>query len=222
MIPNPYPGIFIVFEGIDGCGKTAQLNRVYGWLQTLDIARHYDILKAKEPGKERLYGKKIYADLGPKNSNALRLHKVNPHGFQAWYACDSKENLRQNIIPALTVGSVVLCDRFRPSMVYGAKGPSEITDLLAMNRQIIGEDFIWPDLILIFDLAANTAIKRLKKKNIDLDEYEKTEVLKRVRLNYLSLAGMYPNCKIIDGELPEEAVFEKVQKLIAPILECRR
>ena len=48
MIPNPYPGIFIVFEGIDGCGKTAQLNRVYGWMQTLEIAKHHDILKMKE------------------------------------------------------------------------------------------------------------------------------------------------------------------------------
>lgn len=219
MIPNPYPGIFIVFEGIDGCGKTTQFNRVYGWMQTLEIAKHHDILKAKEPGKEKFFGKKIYADLADKNPTTL--HKSNPHGFQSWYACDSKENLRENIIPALKAGSVVLCDRFRPSLVYGAKGPGEISDLMVMNKQIIGEDFIWPDLILIFDLAVNTAIRRLKEKNRDLDEHEKHGVLNRVRHNYQHFGKVYPNCQIINAELTEEQVFENIKKLVLGVIKRR-
>lgn len=214
MIPNPYPGIFIVFEGIDGCGKTAQLNRVYGWMQTLDILKYRNKVKAKEPGKERYFGKKIYADLADGSQTAL--HKSGLHDFQAWYACDSKVNLREHIIPALKDGSIVLCDRFRPSMVYGAQTPGEISELMTMNRQIIGEDFIWPDLILIFDLAVNTALKRLKEKNRDLDEHEKYEVLKRVKINYQFFARFY-HCRIVNAEEPEEQVFEKIKNLIMPV-----
>ncbi|MBI2063216.1 MAG: dTMP kinase [Candidatus Yanofskybacteria bacterium] len=219
MIPNPYPGIFIVFEGIDGCGKTAQLNKVFGWTQTLGILKHHDKVKAKEPGKERDFGKKIYEDLANKKPTAL--HKANPHGFQTWYASDSKENLRQHIIPALKNGSIVLCDRFRPSMVYGAQVLGEISELMTMNQQIIGEDFLWPDLILIFDLAVNIAIKRLKEKNRDLDEHEKSDVLSRVSMNYRHFAK-YPNCQIVNAEQTEEQVFEKVKKLILPVIESGR
>ncbi|MBI2063574.1 MAG: dTMP kinase [Candidatus Yanofskybacteria bacterium] len=219
MIPNPYPGIFIVFEGIDGCGKTAQLNRVYGWTQTLEIIKHYDVLKMKEPGKERFFGKKIYANLSDKNPAAL--HKIDPRGFQTWYACDSKKNLRENIIPALKQGSIVLCDRFRPSMVYGARTLGEIPDLMNMNRQIIGEDFIWPDLILIFDLPVNAAIKRLKQKNRDLDEHEKHGILKKVRICYQYFARIYPNCRMINAEESEEQVSEKVKSLVLPVIESK-
>lgn len=230
MIPNPYPGIFIVFEGIDGCGKTVQLEMAAAWLRSFTqpgLSENmiislptFNVALAKEPGKERFFGKKIYADLANRDPSAL--HKKNPHGFQAWHACNSKENLQLNVIPALKAGSVVLCDRFRTSTIYSAQTPEEIPAFMTINREIIGEHFIWPDLILIFDLAVATAIGRLKKKNRGLDEYEKLEVLRRVRLNYLSLARMYPNCEVVDGEKPEEAVFERVKSLILPVCETRK
>ncbi len=219
MIPNPYLGSFIVFEGVDGCGKTVQLNHTFGWMRTLDTLRHCEIIKTKEPNKEGIFGKKIYAGLADKSPDALRTK--DPHAFQTWYACDSKENMKNIVIPALKCGSIVLCDRFRPSMVYGAKGPGEISELMTMNCEIIGEDFIWPDLILIFDLAVDTAIKRLKEKNKELDEHEKHGVLNRVRTNYLYFAKIYPNCRIINADKPEEEVFEKVKQIVLPIVESK-
>ncbi len=220
MIPNPYPGIFIVFEGIDGCGKTSQLNRVCSWMQTLEALRHHNISKQKEPGKERTFGKKIYADLYDKSPHAL--HKTNPQSFQTWYACDSKENLRLNIIPELMVGSIVLCDRFRPSMVYGAEGYGDISTLMTMNQEILGEDFIWPDLILVFDLPVMTALSRLKEKNRNLDEHERQPILAKVRHNYVHFAGVYRNCKIIDSDQSEEVVFGIVKKLLLSVLKSRK
>lgn len=219
MIPNPHPGIFIVFEGIDGCGKTVQMNHVYGWLKTLNDLRHHYTLKTKEPNKEKPFGKKIYTDLA--NTTPDALHKNNPFGFQTWYACDSKENLRDVVIPALTHDDIVLCDRFRPSMVYGANNFGDISKLMTMNCEIIGEDFIWPDLILIFDINANKAVERLKKKGLKLDEHEKSEVLTRVRRNYMHFAQVYPSCEVINADQPEDKVFEDVKKEILIAAESK-
>lgn len=219
-IPNPYPGIFIVFEGIDGCGKSEQLKRTYGWLNSNDSPlRHCRIEQTKEPNKSRHYGKKIYQDLADRSEQAL--HKRDPHAFQTWYARDSKEHLAELVIPSIQAASVVLSDRFRPSMVYGAQEPAEIPILMARNREIIGEDFIWPDLVIVLDIAVDAAIGRLKEKNRELDEHEKSEVLHRVRQNYLHFALMYSNCHVVGAEEPIEEVFARVKQLVLETLEFR-
>ncbi len=97
----------------------------------------------------------------------------------------------------------------------------EIAKLMAMNQFILGEDFIWPDTTLIFDVSAETAIRRLKEKNKDLDEYEKEEVLRRVRPNYLYFSSIYPGCHVINGERSLEEVFEEVKFVIAPMLKLK-
>lgn len=219
MIPNPYPGLFIVFEGVDGCGKSIQLNHAFGWMKGLDALRHREIIRIKEPNKDGIFGKKIYADLADKSPGVL--HKKDPRAFQTWYACDSKENLKENVIPALQKGSIVLCDRFRPSMVYGAKTFGDISTLMTMNCEIIGEDFIWPDIVLVFDITSDIAIERLKKKGLQLDEHEKQDVLSRVRRNYMHFVQEYPNCKTINAGQTEEEVFEKVKKAILPVIESK-
>ena len=212
MIPNPYTGVFIVFEGIDGCGKTKQLELTQKWL-----CPKWTFASVKEPGKDRPFGARIYQDLRRPNG----LHKTDPLGFQTWFACDSKENLQRNINPRLNARCIILADRFRPSMVYGVNNTGDLEKLMTMNKQIIGEDFIWPDIIFIFDVFAETAIKRLKEKGRDLDEFEQRKFLERVRVNYLLFARIYPNCHIINAEGPPEKVFEEVKKIFLPILESK-
>ncbi len=213
MIPNPFPGCFIAFEGIDGCGKSEQFKMMVVYLRTIfekemkKIGKCFVVKETKEPGKERFWGAEIYRDLHKTDG----LHKTNPFGFQAWYARDSKENLRKNIIPSLECGCTVLADRFRPSMVYGARFSYETMALMLLNQAIIGEDFIWPDAIFIFDIAVKTAVERLKQKGRILDghENEKT-LLERVRHNYLAFGATYPNCHVIDGGGSPEEVFNKI------------
>lgn len=211
MIPNPFPGKFIVFEGIDGCGKSTQANRTYDWLYR-ELRK--TVILTKEPNRNGEWGSKIYVELNKPGG----LHKTDPHGFQTWYACDSKINLREVIIPHLRAGCIVLSDRYRPSMCYGTHNPHNIPVLIEMNQQIIGEDFIWPNTILIFDVSAETAIARLKKKGSKLDEHERLEVLKRVRQNYLHFANIYKNCHFIDGEPSEDVVSEEAKNLIKQTL----
>jgi dTMP kinase len=214
MIPNPYPGCFIVFEGIDGCGKTEQLQRVTAWLRKL-TGQKTVIETTKEPGKERFFGSKIYQDLHTPGG----LHKTDPFRFQMWYACDSKEHLVKKVIPALQIENIVLSDRYRPSMVYGARTPEDINRLMQMNQMILGEHFIWPDKILIFEISVPTAIERLSKKGKIFDGHERRQVLEPVSWMYREFALKYSNCQLIDAERPADAVFEKVKAALSPTLD---
>lgn len=215
MIPNPYPGKFFVFEGGDGCGKTEQITRAKAWLNSLDSPlRHRDVVVTKEPGKDRLFGKKIYEDLFTPGG----LHETDPLRFQMWYACDSKEHMRDIVVPALRVGSIVLSDRFRPSMVFGAKNEAETAVLMNMNKTILGEHFIWPDAVFIFDVSVETAIERSRRKGRILDGHENKTVLARVLKNYRYFAKNYGNCRLIDTERTPEEIFEDVKKIMMSIL----
>ena len=218
-IPNPFRGIFFAFEGMDGNGKTEQIKRTVAWLRQLTIGRRQPVVaEVKEPGRDRNVGATIYRDLEGRGAN---FHTDNLSAFQKWYALDSRENMVKNILRRLEVGSIVIADRYRPSLVYGARGPEEIGDLVLINQIIMGEHFIWPDAILIFDVSEETAIERLKKKGRNLDGHEQRAVLERVRENYKFFAMTYANCCLIDGEGPPEQVFEEVRGIIGPIVEKR-
>lgn len=213
MIPNPFLGKFIVFEGPDGCGKTTQLVKTYDWLYGLKLS----VVKTKEPNKSGFWGSRIYEELAKPDG----LHQTDPFEFQKWYACDSKINLRENVIPRLRAGCIVLSDRYRPSLCYSAKNLAEILALMEMNEKIIGEDFIWPDAVLIFVVSVKTTMKRLKEKGAVLDNHERIEVQKRVGKNYPKFAVNFSNCHLIDGEESVENVFRAVKTILSRILNVQ-
>ena len=229
MIPNPYNGKFIAFEGMDGSGKSKQLEMTEKWLRTLRQTPHrnFVVKTQKEPGKDRFWGKRIYEELDPKTTTGLPV--TNLYGFQSWYAKDSKSHM-PDTIRFLEVGSVVLMDRYRLSMVFGIPQLSTadarietLTKLMQLNQMIVGEHFIWPDASFIFDVSVETAIRRLKAKfkeagRGDFDEHEKADKLEIVRSNYLLFARTYPNCHVIDAEGTPEEVFEKIKSIIEPIV----
>jgi thymidylate kinase len=121
-------------------------------------------------------------------------------------------------VPSLKAGGIILSDRYRSSMVFGINKPGDLEKLMTMHGMIIGEDFIWPDAIFIFDVSTETSIARSRLKGRELDGHETAEVLRRVRENYRLFAGTYPNCHIIDGERSPEEIAADVQQIILPIL----
>jgi dTMP kinase len=213
MIPNPFSAKFIVFEGPDGCGKSTHIKRACDYIRK---ELNKTVITTKEPNKKGQWGSRIYEELAKPGG----LHTTDPFGFQTWYACDSKINLHEIVIPHLRAGCIVISDRFRPSMCYAARHLDDIPVLIEMNKQIIGEDFIWPDAVIIFDVKAETAIERLKRKNIKLDEHEKFEVLRRTRYYYLKFANHFliRNCHVVDGEATEDEVFERVKTILRKTL----
>jgi len=220
MIPNPWPGSHFVFEGIDGCGKSQQVDLALQFfrknLSTPQASSR--VVTTKEPDNRRTWGNRIYKDLYKPRG----LHTTNPVGLQAWFALDSRENYINNIIENLKTGDVVLSDRSRPSMVFGAESENQIGELMHLNTSILGEHFIWPDAIFIFDVNVETALQRIKEKRRKLDGHENAKVMSRVRHNYLAFAKTYPNCHVINAELSSHEVFKDVEKIMTAVLELKK
>lgn len=224
MIPNPYDGIFIAFGGADGCGKSYYLDLIAKELRS----QRNKVFITKEPNKNGFWGKKIYGDLYKENG----IHVTNPVGFQKWYACDSKENLKKNIIPALKNNYIVLADRFRMACCYGVTTginteqraiKEELLRLIQINESILQEYFIWPDLYIVFDASPATCIERLKKKGRKLDGHENEIKIEIVRRNYLLFTEFFPhNCCVVDNERDPGVVFADIQNLVLTVIARKR
>lgn len=219
MIPNNHKAKFIIFEGIDGSGKSSQYD-----LLRKHLASNYPNLPAvypKEPDKNRPIGNEIYQILKGQHS-AYQLDKMRPYHMQAFYIEDRMFNYRENIIPALQRGIHVIQDRgVASSFCYGAKSPDEFYDFMGLHDRVFSAaqvPFIWPDLILIFDIPAETAIKRMTKAGKIKDGFEQKKKLELVRSNYLAFAKKYPNCVVVDGKPSGEKIFKKTFSIVSVVL----
>ena len=96
------PGRFFTFEGLDGCGKTTQIQLLADYLESQRIPH----LVTREPGGTRL-GERIRQVLLPRASRGM-----DPRTEVLLYFAARAQNVAENILPALAAGRVVLCDRF--------------------------------------------------------------------------------------------------------------
>ncbi len=214
MIVHPFRGVFFAIEGVDGNGKSATANLFSERLRTI---HGMNVEIAKEPGKNRTYGKLIYEDLNTPGG----MHATDPIGFQRWFACDSKQNVTDNIMRALSADrGVVVADRYRHSMVHGAtNGKEQFPKLMQLTAQIMGEHFFWPDLTFILDVSPETSMERLQKKGRKLDGYEVQDRLAWVRQNYLDFAWAYPAGTIVlSGEPSTEEIVREIEVSAVPVL----
>lgn len=211
-------GLYIVFEGGDGTGKSAQLNRAWNWLRSIQV----QTVATKEPDKNGYWGNKIYSDLSDKSSESA--HAKNPIEFQRWYGIDCAENMSKIVIPELKLGITILKDRSHIfSCIYGSMNVGIFNFFQERARLMIGEDFFWPDAILIFDVNPEVARERLIKKGRFLDDFEeKRELVVRVREMYQWIARNFPNCFLIDASDSEEQIFLKVKAVIFQKLQEKK
>lgn len=239
MIPNPYSGAFFAFEGPNGSGKSYIMDKVLQKMRSYEAFRPMkkapiglsgnlvvtnpaslgvQIVTTKEPNAKGFFGKLIYDQLRSKRANGL--HVTNPAGLQSWYARDSLDNLRNVVIPALERDKIVLCDRFRPSLVHSAQRAEDIPKLMDINRAIIGEHFIWPDVVFIFMVDSSVAIERLKSKSIELDIQETQDEITRTISMYRYFARTFfnSNCEIIDNNGDVEVTLNVVMARIKEVL----
>ena len=208
-------GKLITFEGIDGSGKTTQLNLLKTYLQRQGI----NVLATREPGGT-LVGEELRRILlNPANGN---LHYRTE---ALLYASARAQLVHSVIIPALNQGSIVLCDRFVDSTAayqgYGRGLSHQFIEQI--NDAATGG--IKPDLVFVFDIDEEESIKRIKKRNKnnrskgDRLESEAHAFHRRVRYGYLEICKKYPeNHLLLDASLPEEnlhrIVVEAVEELI--------
>lgn len=199
-------GLFITFEGIDGCGKTTQLENVKKLLEDNGI----ECVTTREPGALKL-GSQI---------REILLHydgKVADNCEMFLFLADRSQHVETFIKPMLEEGKVVLCDRHTDSTIayqgYGRGG--DVERLTELNK--IATNGLVPDLTLLFDVSVETGHQRAGK---DLDRLELAgkDFFERTRQGYLALAKQFPErIKVINSEKSKESVYNDVKSLIMDI-----
>ncbi len=211
MIKNPYPGKFIAFDGMDGCGKTTQCDKAVRYMQ----AGGERVLKVKEPNKEVLGGKLIYGLLfgrGP-----VGFASMSPLQRQSHYFFNRMQHYVQVVIPALKSGINVLSDRSFASISLEGLLNDDLWQLLfAENYYFEMEEvpFIRPDLIMIYDVEPTIAFQRLSEKDERRrDFFEQPEKLPQIRRGYNDFVIKFGDfCQFIDGSESADLVFSQSTK----------
>ena len=211
-------GKLITFEGIDGCGKTTQMRLLGQYLTERSVA----VVPTREPGGTEL-GRKVRSALLDGGAGS-----VEPLAELLLYAADRAQHVRRVILPALSLGKVVLSDRFYDATtVY--QGYARGFDLHLVNQlNELATGGLKPDLTLLFDLDVETGLKRTRRRGDEtgmteagpdrLDQ-EPVEFHERVRKAYLEIAALEPQrFRIISSGGPIEKTFELMIEEVRTLL----
>ena len=190
-------GRFIVFEGIDGAGKSTLIG---------ELAKHM-VSKGK---KVRTTVEPTSGPIGVliRNGAGETSQKAEALLFTADRACHTKQ-----IADWKAEGYTVLCDRYYASTIayQSASLDGDAADrewLAEINRPIISE----PDMTILLDIDPEASMRRVGERGAK-SKFEKTEYLRRVRAVYLELASE-KGFRVVDASRPEETVFKEVLEII--------
>lgn len=175
-------GLFITFEGVEGCGKTTQINLLEKYLKK----RKIPVLKTKEPGGTKL-GKEVRNILLQPNMDFFI-----PYTELFLFAADRLEHVEKVIKPALKQGKIILCDRYVDSTVAYQIGGRQLDKKVVGIINKISSRSIKPDLTIIFDLNIKEGLKRATKILRDRIEKEGIEFHRRVAKKYIGISKAEP------------------------------
>jgi len=203
-------GRFFVLEGIDGCGKTTQIERLRHWLPASGLMpAGAELLVTREPG-------------GTELGLALRQLLLHPPGAAEpcstaellLYAADRAQHVQERIRPALEAGHWVLSDRFHGSTAaYQGYGRGLSLELIEQLSRIACRG-LEPDLTLLLDLPLQDSLRRRGHRVADRIEASGEAFLARVCAGFLALAAQ-PGWQRFDASQPVELVSAELQRAIA-------
>jgi dTMP kinase len=180
-------GKFIVLEGIDGCGKTTQIKKVYEILK-----KQTRVMMTKEP------------------------YITKKNESPAWYAdkfvSNRKKHLKECILPAINAGIWVLCDRYKYStFVYQQRQGIPFDVLEKMH-----EGLLIPDLVIFIDCNPATAYDRKSFNDLDDVFNDNLSSQKIIREMYLDVCKKLPaeNIVVVDGNKNVNVVTKNIMKII--------
>jgi dTMP kinase len=210
--------VFVSFEGIEGCGKTTQVEL----LATVLSQRGIPHLVTREPGGTRLGEliRKILLD--PGNS------EMEPLTELFLYAADRAQHIAQVIRPALEARQWLICDRFADATtVYqGYARDQDLVFIQQLNQW--ATQGLWPNLSLLLDCPVEVGLNRARRRieNSALegreDRFEQQALTfhQKVRDGYLELAAQHPErFKILDATMELERLHEEIVTIVEPYLE---
>jgi dTMP kinase len=211
-VPKQSPrGKFITFEGLDGCGKSTQLEKLAAALRRRGIA----VVTAREPGGT-VIGERIRAVLLDSRTAGL-----DPHAEMALMFASRAQLIAEVILPALEAGKWVLCDRFTDSTeAYQGGGRQLGSDVvLRMHELLCGG--LWPDLTILMDSDVGSSVKRARRRNKDAAqdenrfEKENEAFFTRVHDTFLAIAQREPKrLALIDARPPIETVHQEIVRVV--------
>ena len=202
-------GRFLVLEGIDGCGKTTQIERLRHWLPASGLMPPgAELVVTREPGGTQL-------------GQALRQLLLHPPGEAApcstaellLYAADRAQHVQQRILPALEAGHWVLSDRFSGSTAayqgYGRGLSLELIEQLTL----IACRGLQPDLTVLLELPLQDSLRRRGHRAADRIEASGEAFLARVCAGFGALAAEPGWCRV-DASLSPDEVTAALQAAI--------
>jgi len=206
-------GLFITFEGTEGCGKSTQINALAARLQV----QGQQVLQTREPGG---------TSLGEAVRNLLQHDEagagMSPEAELLLFTASRAQLTRERILPAIAKGEIVLCDRFMDSTtVYqGVARQIDIQAVAAINRFAVGE--ARPDLTILIDLPPEVGMARVHARSdgqLDRIEQEAIEFFQAVRAGYLKLAESEPErFLVLDGSASVEVLEQQIWAAVQPRL----
>ena len=177
-------GKFIVIEGIDGCGKTTQIDELSKWLPNSGlINKGSQIIKTREPGGS-LLGKKLRRLILDNNEN----NKPSSLAELLLYSADRAEHVSKIISPALNKNNWVISDRFSDStLAYQGYGRNINLEVIKNLESIVcqGE---YPDITFFLEISPEESIFRRKNKIPDRIESEGIRFLEKVNEGFKIIA----------------------------------
>ncbi|MDJ0781018.1 MAG: dTMP kinase [Desulfosarcinaceae bacterium] len=212
--------LFITLEGIEGSGKTTQMDRLRCHLEA--VGRQ--VLVTREPGGTPIGQQIRKLLLDPAN------HALVPEAELLLYMADRVQHIRTRIQPALAAGKVVLCDRFfDATIVYQGAARGLAADMIEQLYTLTCGS-LRPDLTFLLDLSPEEGLRRAWDQLANGDrtgaesrfEQEKLDFHYKVRAGYLKLAAAHPaRYRIIDASAAPEAVGRAMiehldRRLLAP------
>ena len=198
-------GLFITFEGIDGCGKSTQID----FLTKRFTKMKKPVVKTEEPG-------------GTAGSNEIRKILLRENNFQ-WsveteallFMAARNDHVEKVIKPSINDNKIVICDRFMDStLVYQGMRSSQAKQLSLTLFELIA---INPDITFLIDMEPEIALKRALSRSTEEDRFENYGISfqRELRKNFLDIAHKHSDrIRIIDGNQSPEDVAAQINESI--------
>lgn len=203
-------GRLIVFEGVEGSGKTTQLQQCSDWLKTSEFGNSIPVVVTREPGGTSLGLELRQLLLSGQSSSIQNRTEL------LLYAADRAQHVEEFLKPKLAQGAIILCDRYTDSTVaYQGYGRGLDLSLIEQLNQI-ATGGLNSDLTLWLDVDAEIGLKRARQRGkADRMEQADLEFHQRVQQGFKELAASYPQRIVrIDASKSQEEVYLAIQTIL--------